>query len=125
MREEIFGPVVTLYIYPDSQWGESLFDLIDTTSEYGLCGAVFAGDREAVVEAVEALRFTAGNFYINDQCTGAMPGHQPFGGSRASGTNEKAGSLTLLQRFVSPRTIKENFATVDDVLYPSNLPDSA
>ncbi|THV90332.1 delta-1-pyrroline-5-carboxylate dehydrogenase 1, partial [Aureobasidium pullulans] len=123
MREEIFGPVLTLYVYQDNEYGTDLFRLIDETTDYALSGALFANDRLAIVEATEELRFSAGNFYINDQCTGAMPGHQPFGGSRASGTNDKAGSSTLLQRFLSPRTIKENFGRIDDVLYPSNLGD--
>ncbi|CAK7206776.1 hypothetical protein SEUCBS139899_009582 [Sporothrix eucalyptigena] len=121
MVEEVFGPIMCIYVYDDSVYGPELFDLIDTTTEYALTGAVFAKDRAAIVEATEALRFAAGNFYINDQCTGAMPGHQPFGGSRASGTNDKAGSVGLLTRFVSWRTIKESFGTIDSVLYPSNL----
>ncbi|KAL1957364.1 hypothetical protein VTO42DRAFT_6044 [Malbranchea cinnamomea] len=121
LKEEIFGPVVTVYAYDDEEYGPKLFRLIDETSEFALSGAFFARDRDAIIEATEELRFSAGNFYINDQCTGAMPGHQPFGGSRASGTNDKAGSATLLQRFLSPRTIKENFGVIDSVLYPSNL----
>ncbi|WAO86225.1 Multifunctional fusion protein [Fusarium falciforme] len=120
MTEEIFGPFLCLYVYDDIDFGPKIFELIDETTEYALSGAVFAKDRQAIVEATEGLRFAAGNFYVNDQCTGAMPGHQPFGGSRASGTNDKAGSLGLLTRFVSSRTIKEGFATIDSVLYPSN-----
>ncbi|KAG9772358.1 delta-1-pyrroline-5-carboxylate dehydrogenase 1, partial [Aureobasidium melanogenum] len=120
MREEIFGPFVCIYVYKDVEFGPKLFELIDTTSEYALSGSIFSRDRAAVTEATEELRFSAGNFYINDQCTGAMPGHQPFGGSRASGTNDKAGSSGLLTRFISQRTIKENFYTIDDFLYPSN-----
>ncbi|KAI8682402.1 Multifunctional fusion protein [Fusarium sp. Ph1] len=120
MTEEIFGPFLCLYVYDDADFGPKIFELIDSTTEYALSGAVFAKDRQAIVEATEGLQFAAGNFYVNDQCTGAMPGHQPFGGSRASGTNDKAGSLGLLTRFVSSRTIKEGFATIDSVLYPSN-----
>ncbi|KAK5938676.1 hypothetical protein PMZ80_008867 [Knufia obscura] len=120
MSEEIFGPVVAVYVYKDETYGNELFQIIDETSDFALSGAVFSNDRDAITQATEGLRFSAGNFYVNDQCTGAMPGHQPFGGSRGSGTNDKAGSATLLQRFVSARTIKENFGTIDDVLYPSN-----
>ncbi|KAL6851165.1 hypothetical protein ACO1O0_008293 [Amphichorda felina] len=120
MTAEIFGPVVAVYVYEDKDYGDDLFELIDQTTEFALSGAVFASDREAISQATEQLRFSAGNFYINDQCTGAMPGHQPFGGSRASGTNDKAGSMNLLQRFVSARTIKESFTTIDEVLYVSN-----
>ncbi|KAI1627860.1 1-pyrroline-5-carboxylate dehydrogenase [Exophiala viscosa] len=121
MREEIFGPFLCLYVYADEDYGPKIFRLIDETSEYALTGAIFAKDRAAIIEATEELRFSAGNFYINDQCTGAMPGQQPFGGSRSSGTNDKAGSLGLLTRFTSQRTIKENFMTIDDAYYPSNL----
>ncbi|CAG9982990.1 unnamed protein product [Clonostachys byssicola] len=121
MTEEVFGPFLCLYVYQDNDFGEKLFNLIDTSTQYALSGAVFAKDRQAIIEATDQLRFSAGNFYINDQCTGAMPGHQPFGGSRASGTNDKAGSAGLLSRFVSSRTIKEGFTTIDSVLYPSNL----
>ncbi|KAH7024771.1 1-pyrroline-5-carboxylate dehydrogenase [Microdochium trichocladiopsis] len=105
----------------DSAYGLDFLQMVNDTSEFALTGAFFATDRNAIVEATEELRFAAGNFYINDQCTGAMPGHQPFGGSRASGTNDKAGTATLLQRFVSWRTIKEGFTTISDVLYPSNM----
>ncbi|OAL52231.1 1-pyrroline-5-carboxylate dehydrogenase [Pyrenochaeta sp. DS3sAY3a] len=121
MKAEIFGPVVAVYVYDDATYGPELFKIIDETSTYALSGAVFANERTAVTAATEALRFAAGNFYVNDQCTGAMPGHQPFGGSRGSGTNDKAGSATLLQRFISSRTIKENFGVIDEVLYPSNI----
>ncbi|KAI6081275.1 Aldehyde/histidinol dehydrogenase [Hypoxylon rubiginosum] len=121
MVEEVFGPFLCIYVYEDSIYGPELYELIDTTTEYALSGAIFASDRAAIIEATEELRFSAGNFYINDQCTGAMPGQQPFGGSRGSGTNDKAGTAGLLTRFVSQRTIKENFSTIDDVLYPSNL----
>ncbi|KPI39018.1 putative delta-1-pyrroline-5-carboxylate dehydrogenase [Cyphellophora attinorum] len=121
MSEEIFGPFVCIYVYKDEDYGSALFDLIESTTEYALTGAVFAKNRAAIIEATEGLRFAAGNFYINDQCTGAMPGQQPFGGSRASGTNDKAGTAGLLTRFMSQRTIKEGFSIIDDILYPSNL----
>jgi len=108
MEEEIFGPVLTVYIYPDSDYARTL-ELCDNTSPYGLTGAIFANDRSAIVLATEILDHAAGNFYINDKPTGAVVGQQPFGGSRASGTNDKAGSMINLQRWISPRTIKENF----------------
>jgi 1-pyrroline-5-carboxylate dehydrogenase len=115
--EEIFGPVVTAYVYPDARWSATL-ELVDKTSPYGLTGAVFAGDRAAIREADEALRFAAGNFYVNDKPTGAVVGQQPFGGSRASGTNDKSGSALNLLRWVSPRSIKETFAPPTDYRYP-------
>jgi 1-pyrroline-5-carboxylate dehydrogenase len=118
MREELFGPVLALYVYDDARWREVL-GLIDRTAEFGLTGAVFARDRAAVAEASAALRNTAGNFYVNDKPTGAVVGQQPFGGARASGTNDKAGSILNLLRWVSPRTIKENFVPPHDVRYPS------
>ena len=117
MSEEIFGPVVTLHVYPDARWSETL-RLVDETSPYALTGAVFATERTAIVEASVALRHAAGNFYINDKPTGAVVGQQPFGGARASGTNDKAGSLWNLIRWVSPRTIKETFAPPTDWRYP-------
>ena len=117
MCEELFGPVVTLYVYPENQWTEIL-TTVDRTSPYGLTGGVFATDRQAVRDADRALRFAAGNFYINDKPTGAVVGQQPFGGSRASGTNDKAGSMMNLLRWVSPRTIKENFVPPADYRYP-------
>jgi 1-pyrroline-5-carboxylate dehydrogenase len=117
MCEELFGPVVTLYVYPEKQWKEIL-SIVDTTSPYGLTGAVFATDRTAVADAHRALRFAAGNFYVNDKPTGAVVGQQPFGGSRASGTNDKAGSMINLLRWVSARTIKENFVPPTDYRYP-------
>uniref|UniRef100_A0A8H7K1Z4 Multifunctional fusion protein n=1 Tax=Bionectria ochroleuca TaxID=29856 RepID=A0A8H7K1Z4_BIOOC len=122
MTEEIFGPVVCIYVYNDADFGPKIFTLIDESTQYALSGAVFAKSRAAIIEATEELRFSAGNFYINDQCTGAMPGQQPFGGSRSSGTNDKAGTAGLLTRFMSQRTIKEGFSTIDNVLYPSNMP---
>ena len=117
LREEIFGPVVTAYVYPDASWSDALA-LVDRTSPYGLTGAVFAQDRSAIVEARGALRNAAGNFYINDKPTGAVVGQQPFGGARASGTNDKAGSKLNLMRWVSPRTVKETFVPPRDVKYP-------
>jgi 1-pyrroline-5-carboxylate dehydrogenase len=117
MCEELFGPVVTLYVYPEKQWNEIL-TLVDTTSPYGLTGGVFATDRVAVADAHRALRFAAGNFYVNDKPTGAVVGQQPFGGARASGTNDKAGSMLNLLRWVSARTIKENFVPPTDYRYP-------
>jgi 1-pyrroline-5-carboxylate dehydrogenase len=117
MCEEIFGPVVTAYVYPDGQWPETL-RLVDETSPYALTGAVFARDRAAVREAAAALRNAAGNFYINDKPTGAVVGQQPFGGARASGTNDKAGSKLNLVRWVSARAVKENFDPPRDYRYP-------
>jgi 1-pyrroline-5-carboxylate dehydrogenase len=115
--EEIFGPVVTAYVYDDSKWEETL-EIIDTTSPYALTGAVFANDRAAVREATMALRNAAGNFYVNDKPTGAVVGQQPFGGARASGTNDKAGSKLNLVRWVSARSIKETFSPPRDYKYP-------
>jgi 1-pyrroline-5-carboxylate dehydrogenase len=117
MEEEIFGPVLTIYVYADDEYAETL-RLCDTTSPYGLTGAVFAQDRRAALQAASALRHAAGNFYINDKPTGAVVGLQPFGGSRASGTNDKAGSPLNLERWVTPRTIKENFCPPTDYRYP-------
>jgi len=115
--EEIFGPVVTAYVYDDSKWSETL-ELVNQTSPYALTGAIFAQDRRAVVEATAVLRYAAGNFYINDKPTGAVVGQQPFGGARASGTNDKAGSKLNLVRWVSARTVKENFNPPRDYRYP-------
>lgn len=117
MCEEIFGPVLTIYVYEPEQWSETL-TLLDNTSPYALTGAVFSQDRYAVQEAIEKLRHSAGNFYINDKPTGAVVGQQPFGGARASGTNDKAGSILNLLRWVSPRTIKETFVPPIDYRYP-------
>ena len=117
MREEFFGPIVTLHVYPDAAWTDTLA-LVDRTSPYALTGAVFARDRRAIVEATTALRDAAGNFYINDKPTGAVVGQQPFGGARASGTDDKAGSPLNLLRFVAPRTIKETFVPPTDHRYP-------
>ena len=117
MCEELFGPVLSLYVYPEKQWLETL-DIIDKTSPYGLTGAVFSTDRGPVKDAFERLRYAAGNFYINDKPTGAVVGQQPFGGSRASGTNDKAGSLLNLVRWTTARTIKETFVPPTDYRYP-------
>lgn len=117
MRDEFFGPIVTVHVYPDHAWSEVL-PLVDQTSPYALTGAVFARDRSAIVEATAALRNAAGNFYINDKPTGAVVGQQPFGGARASGTDDKAGSALNLLRFVAPRTIKETFVPATDYRYP-------
>jgi len=117
METELFGPVVTIYVYEDKDWSKTL-KLVDTTSEYALTGAVLAKDRYAINEATKALQNCAGNFYINDKPTGAVVGQQPFGGARASGTNDKAGSAQNLLRWVSPRLIKETFVTPEDYRYP-------
>jgi len=117
MCEELFGPVLTVYVYPDKEW-KSTLNLVNSTSPYALTGAVFAQDRSALVEASATLRYAAGNFYLNDKPTGAVVGQQPFGGSRASGTNDKAGSILNLMRWVSPRSIKETFDPPYDYRYP-------
>jgi 1-pyrroline-5-carboxylate dehydrogenase len=123
MKEELFGPVVTAYVYPEGKYSETL-QLVDKGAPYGLTGAVFSKDRDAVDEAGEALRYTAGNFYVNDKPTGAVVGQQPFGGARASGTNDKAGSMWNLIRWVSPRTIKETFVPPTDYRYPFMASDA-
>jgi 1-pyrroline-5-carboxylate dehydrogenase len=117
MCDEIFGPVITIYVYDDADWSATL-ELVDSTSPYALTGAVLAKDRRAIREATDALRNAAGNFYINDKPTGAVVGQQPFGGARASGTNDKAGSMLNLLRWVSARTIKETFVPPTDYTYP-------
>jgi 1-pyrroline-5-carboxylate dehydrogenase len=117
MCEEIFGPVLTAHVYPAGKWTETLA-LVDRTGPYALTGAVFSQDRAALAEADRALRFAAGNYYVNDKPTGAVVGQQPFGGARASGTNDKAGSVLNLLRWVSPRVIKETFAPPADYRYP-------
>ena len=117
MCEEIFGPVMSVYVYDDDAWSDTLA-LVDRTSEYALTGAVFAQDRSALHEASKVLRYAAGNFYLNDKPTGAVVGQQPFGGARASGTNDKAGSMLNLLRWVSPQTIKETFVPPTDFRYP-------
>jgi 1-pyrroline-5-carboxylate dehydrogenase len=117
MEEEIFGPVMTIYVYDDNKYEETL-ELCDNTSPYGLTGSIFSNDKYAMITACRALRFAAGNFYINDKPTGAMVGQQPFGGARASGTNDKAGSHLNLTRWISPRTIKETFIPTTNFKYP-------
>jgi 1-pyrroline-5-carboxylate dehydrogenase len=123
MEEEIFGPVLSVYIYEDKRFDETL-RLGDRTSPYALTGAVFAKDRDAIVKATEVLRHAAGNFYINDKPTGAVVGQQPFGGARCSGTNDKSGSYLNLLCWVSPRTIKENLLPPTDYRYPFMEKDS-
>ncbi|HEV2734738.1 MAG TPA: aldehyde dehydrogenase family protein, partial [Longimicrobiaceae bacterium] len=117
MCEEVFGPVVSLYVYPEAKWEETL-RIVDRTTPYALTGAVFANDRRAVIQAEQELRNAAGNYYINDKPTGAVVGQQPFGGARASGTNDKAGSILNLVRWISPRTIKETFSPPREWQYP-------
>jgi 1-pyrroline-5-carboxylate dehydrogenase len=117
MCEELFGPVLTIYTYPADDFEKAL-QLVDTTSPYALTGAVLAQDREAIVQATERLRQAAGNFYVNDKPTGAVVGQQPFGGARASGTNDKAGSMLNLYRWLSARTIKETYNPPTDYRYP-------
>ena len=125
LSRELFGPILAVHVYDDSgsdsaEAFKHVCETIDGTSAYALTGAVFAQDRAAVRYAEDALRNAAGNFYVNCKCTGAVVGQQPFGGARASGTNDKAGSANLLARFVSMRAIKEEFVPVDKVEYPSN-----
>jgi 1-pyrroline-5-carboxylate dehydrogenase len=122
LREELFGPVLTTYVYEEKRWDETL-RLVDETAAYGLTGAVFATERRAIEDAHAALGYAAGNFYVNDKPTGAVVGQQPFGGSRASGTNDKAGSLWNLIRWVSPRSVKETFVPPEDYRYPFMAPD--
>ena len=117
MHEEIFGPVMTIYIFKDDEFDITL-KLVDSTSEYALTGAILATDRYAIENATKLLQNCAGNFYINDKPTGAVVGQQPFGGARGSGTNDKAGSVLNLLRWVSPRLIKETFVTPTDYRYP-------
>ena len=117
MCEEIFGPVITIFVYEEDNWIETL-KLIDQTSDYALTGAIFSIDRYAIDTATKILENSAGNFYINDKPTGAVVGQQPFGGSRGSGTNDKAGSVLNLLRWVSPRTIKETFNPPTSYRYP-------
>jgi 1-pyrroline-5-carboxylate dehydrogenase len=117
MTEEIFGPVITVYVYDDGKFEETL-ELCDRTSPYGLTGSIFAQDRYAIQTAMDKLRYSAGNFYINDKPTGAVIGQQPFGGSRASGTNDKAGGPLNLIRWTNARTIKETLVPPTDYTYP-------
>ncbi|MGH3975952.1 MAG: aldehyde dehydrogenase family protein, partial [Pseudonocardiaceae bacterium] len=114
---EYFGPILAVHVYPDADYA-AILDVIDSTSPYALTGAVLATERAAVAQAQAALRFAAGNFYVNDKPTGSIVGRQPFGGSRASGTNDKSGSLANLLRWTSPRAIKETFAPPTDHSYP-------
>jgi len=122
LRDELFGPVLTAYVYPENEFDETL-ELVDRTAPYALTGSIFSEDRAATIRASEVLRYTAGNFYVNDKPTGAVVGQQPFGGARASGTNDKAGSMWNLIRWVSPRTIKETFVPPTDYRYPFMAPD--
>ncbi|HEX4863497.1 MAG TPA: L-glutamate gamma-semialdehyde dehydrogenase [Acidimicrobiales bacterium] len=122
MQRELFGPILTVFPYPDSDW-RSVLDLVDHTSPYALTGAIFADDRAAIDEAAAHLRYAAGNFYINDKPTGAVVGQQPFGGARLSGTNDKAGSALNMMRWMSPRVIKETFVPPKDWRYPHQDPD--
>jgi len=122
MREELFGPIVTVFVYPEGSFEETL-ELVDTSTPYGLTGAVFAEDALAIDRVKERLRWAAGNFYVNDKPTGAVVGQQPFGGGRRSGTNDKAGSMWNLIRWVSPRTIKETFVPPTDYRYPFMAPE--
>ena len=123
MKEELFGPVVTIYVYDDSQIDETL-TLVDTTSAYALTGAIFSQDRYSIERLTKRLTNAAGNFYINDKPTGAVVGQQPFGGARGSGTNDKAGSVFNLLRWVSIRTIKETFVPARDFMYPNFMSDN-
>jgi 1-pyrroline-5-carboxylate dehydrogenase len=124
MEEELFGPVLTVFVYDDSELGRAI-ELCDTTSPYALTGAVFARDRGAVAALTRGLRHAAGNFYVNDKPTGAVVGQQPFGGARASGTNDKAGSPLNLLRWTSMRAIKETFVPPTDFVYPHMAEDPA
>lgn len=117
LSEELFGPVLTIFVYEDEKWEDTL-EIVDKTSIYALTGSVIAKDRYAIAQATHALRNAAGNFYVNDKCTGAVVGQQPFGGARGSGTNDKAGSMINLLRWVSPRTIKETFNPDTNYKYP-------
>ncbi|MDR3353420.1 MAG: aldehyde dehydrogenase family protein, partial [Synergistaceae bacterium] len=117
MEVELFGPVMSIYVYDDGKYEETL-KICDDTSRYGLTGAIFSRDKYAAVAAAEILKYAAGNFYINDKTTGAMVGQQPFGGSRASGTNDKVGSAFNLLRWLNPRSIKENYSPPADVSFP-------
>jgi 1-pyrroline-5-carboxylate dehydrogenase len=117
LRDELFGPIVTTYVYDEKRWDDTL-KLVDETAPYALTGAVFATERSAIEQAHEALQYAAGNFYVNDKPTGAVVGQQPFGGARGSGTNDKAGSKLNLVRWVSARAIKETWAPPRDHRYP-------
>jgi 1-pyrroline-5-carboxylate dehydrogenase len=123
LRDELFGPVVTAHVYDERRWSETL-RLVDETGAYALTGAIFSNDRYAIDEAHRELVYAAGNFYVNDKPTGAVVGQQPFGGARASGTNDKAGSMWNLIRWVSPRTVKETLVPPADYRYPFLAPDA-
>jgi 1-pyrroline-5-carboxylate dehydrogenase len=116
-RDEYFGPILAVHVYDDAAWPDMLTG-VDSATPYALTGAVFARDRAAIAQAQAALRFAAGNFYVNDKPTGAVVGQQPFGGGRSSGTNDKAGSVWNLLRWVSPRALKETFVPATDHRYP-------
>ena len=122
MREELFGPILTVFVYDPKKLDETL-DILDTTTDYALTGAIFSADRANIEKMTARLTHTAGNFYINDKPTGAVVDQQPFGGGRASGTNDKAGSIFNLLRWVSPQTIKETFVPATDYMYPNFLED--
>ena len=117
ITQELFAPVLTTYVYDDADWEQTL-RTVDSSTAYGLTGAVFAQDESAVTQANDALRYTAGNFYVNDKPTGSVVGAQPFGGARASGTNDKAGTVWNMIRFASPRSVKRNHLAVTDYRYP-------
>jgi 1-pyrroline-5-carboxylate dehydrogenase len=119
MTTELFGPVLTVYAYPDAEYEKTL-TICDQTGPYALTGAIFAQDRYAQEIAYNSLRNSAGNFYVNDKCTGAVVGQQPFGGARGSGTNDKAGGIQNVLRWISPRSIKESFTHIEKYIYPSN-----
>ena len=123
MKDELFGPVITIYVYEPSKMDETI-DILDKGSAYALTGAIFSDSRSEIERLTYRLRNTAGNFYINDKPTGAVVDQQPFGGARASGTNDKAGSLLNLLRWTSPQTIKETFISAKDYMYPNFLPDA-
>ena len=123
LRREVFGPILTAYVYPESGYEEAL-ELVDRTSPYGLTGAIFASEQAALSKGADVLRNAAGNVYFNDKPAGAVVGQQPFGGARASGTNDKAGSMWNLVRWMSPRTIKETFVPPTDYRYPYLEPDA-
>ena len=116
--QEFFGPLLAVWVYEDTAWPDTL-ELVERSAPYALTGAIFATERSAILQASQQLRFTAGNFYVNDKPTGAVVGQQPFGGGRASGTNDKAGSLWNLIRWLSPRSVKETFVPPTRHLYPS------
>ena len=122
MKEELFGPILTIYVYEPEKLDETM-DILDRTTDYALTGAIFSADRASIEHMTKRLTHTAGNFYINDKPTGAVVDQQPFGGGRASGTNDKAGSIFNLLRWVSPQTIKETFVTPTDYMYPNFLED--